>query len=567
MNLSSILVEWWQPAVLFLSPWIAYWDIIPGAPVSDDVLGIFVYDGKMQQPLSWHNIFKKLRWLYGRIPNPNFGKPVPQGQPVHPQWIQCNRKHHRLNIMLFGGVLVLLYSFLSQVMDPQVAFLASLLFACHPMGTQVCGWISGIGYLMGTLFMLVGLNFIYIATAHNWLATPMGTLLCLMVYGFIQLNAVEAIFVTSGICVVVALLGFWPFAIVGALLAAYGCFSTFREAVTLRKKTFKEQAMERSTSFHARKLIVMLKTLWYDTKISFFPKRMGLYAKYGYHYKLPEIEQEDKYFWWGVLVLAGWIALFIFGPMPIKLAVLWFGASIIVFLNAITANQFTSERYVWLPSVGTCIIVAWYTQNLPYLYWFILGVALMRLWAHIPTYFDEEWFYRSNIWNFPDSEVAYGNLGVILQMQGRKGAAIDTWTKGIQINKEYDVNWFNLYSINRAGVACWINDRWMHMQMPGPDFLQQIRNYLVQAISVPTCHFKELWGKELSALDAEIEQRKRGVQPVTPTAIPRPIVVNVGVTQEATSAGTVEVAPTPQAPTSQQVPTAVPKPVIVQVGS
>jgi hypothetical protein len=205
--------------------------------------------------------------------------------------------------------------------------------------------------------------------------------------------------------------------------------------------------------------------------------------------------------------------------------------------------------------------VAYYTQQVPWLFWIIFGVALMRLWAHLPTFQDEENFYRSNIWNFPDSEVAYGNLGVILQMQNRKGAAVDTWTKGIQINKDYDVNWFNLYSINRAGIVCWVNDRWMHMQMPGPDFLQQIRNYLAQSIAVPTCHFKELWTKELAGLDAEINQRKQGIQTVTPTSIPKPMMVNVGVTQEAGSAGVVEVTQGPLA----QAP--IPQPKVVQVSS
>ncbi len=253
--------------------------------------------------------------------------------------------------------------------------------------------------------------------------------------------------------------------------------------------------MGQSTFFHWKKIVVVFKTLYYYTKLIFFPKRMGLYHTFGYHYEVPSIESEDKYFWAGVLLFCLGAIGIVIVPAPAQFSIAWFVAFIFMFLNWITIHQFVSERYCWIPAFGACLLVAWtcLTYHLLPIFYIVFGISLMRTWAHIPTFDNELKFYDSNMWNFPNSEVAIGNKGVTLMRMGMVGAAHDMWQIGTRMNKEYDVNWYNLYSIMKSNGQ-----------------LDMARSHLVTALSARTCHFTDMWIKELVTLDNIMVHSIRG---------------------------------------------------------
>src|SRR3990167_8705912 len=128
---------------------------------------------------------------------------------------------------------------------------------------------------------------------------------------------------------------------------------------------------------------------------------------------------------------------------------------IFIFLNWITIQQFVSERYLYIPSIGICGLIGYLLYTIDTLYFagqpVFLGIAgglyLMRTWAHLPTYQDEVLFYQSNIWNFPDSEVAFSNLGVTYMNCRLIGSAVDMWQISGKINPQYDVAWYNISSV------------------------------------------------------------------------------------------------------------------------
>ena len=209
------------------------------------------------------------------------------------------------------------------------------------------------------------------------------------------------------------------------------------------------------------------------------------------------MEWEDKYFWAGTALALGMLLAGVFLPPPVPFAVLWWFAFSVFVLNWITVHQFVAERYMWLPSVAFCLLVAAYAPA--WLFWACFGILLMRTWAHLPTYFNELMFYQSNVWNHPTSEVAYGNLGVTFLRMQLPGSAVDHWTVGGQVNQDYDVNWYNLYSIYRS----------QHM-------FDQARTFLLKALSCTTCHFPKEWRDELNTLEMEIQWQKA----MTPIPIP-----------------------------------------------
>ena len=190
----------------------------------------------------------------------------------------------------------------------------------------------------------------------------------------------------------------------------------------------------------------------------------------------------------------------------IKFAIIWFISFIIIFGNFITVQQFVTERYCAIPSIGVCILVAYFTQEYLLIYTFILGLALVRTWMHLGTYTNELNFYLSNAWNFPNSEVALGNLGVTHIRMGRLGSSLDEWHYSIQVNPEYDVPYYNIYSHHKSNAM-------FHIQrgnfQVGLDLLKQAIPYLEKCVACKICHFKEDWSKELKDVKSWVENPMR----------------------------------------------------------
>ena len=482
--------------------WLTYLDSLSYGWVSDDhaeSASIANWDGKAQwtykktdkkyESFRFHTVWKWLRFLIGRVPHPKHGqwndeKDHKKGK--HPDWMCSPLKHHRLSLIFYTGCALMLYTFLSQVFGVQIALLATALFIVHPFTCQTAVWVSGIGYLLGFLFMMMAL-LTALYTAH-W--TGWGILLSISLFSLFQFVAIQAMFSTIGIFAVLLALGLYFHALLVIPLAFFFCLPSIRGAVKLRTKVYKDQNMGKSTHFHPAKFIVAMKTLYYYTKLSFFPKRLGLYHTFGYHYELPQIELEDKYFWAGLGILGISLVGLVVGPLPVQLSILWFYGFIFIFLNWITIHQFVSERYLWMPTVGITLLVSWLCvqYNLIWLWCILFGISLMRTWAHLPTYENELRFYQSNVWNFPNSEVAIGNLGVAFMRLGLQGAAMDHWSVGTKVNPQYDVNLYNIASTFRVTGQ-----------------LEQARGFLIQALSSKTCHFNEIWQRELDVIDADME--------------------------------------------------------------
>ena len=493
--------------LLFTTCWLTYVDVLKGLWVIDDAQSLAVYDGKLQRPVSVGNCWKALRFHATKVPNPDREWEAKKLPP----YLCSPRACHRLSLWFLCGTVGMLYLFLTRVFSPSVAFLTTLLFTVHPFGTQAVAWISGISYVAGACLMLTAVNLAYLFTDSGWLLTPLGVLGAIVLYGLVHWLAIEVMFAMLGIFVLLWWLQLPVFAWVACGFALYSGIHAFREAVTLRAKTFKEQNMAHPLRLHWRKGVVALKCLGYYTLFTFWPKRIGIYHTYTYHYELPYAEAEDRYVWGGMVVLLACVAGLLWGTFLVQFAILWYLTFLVLFLNWITANQFLTERYAWLPAVGACLLVAALAP--PWLYWLLVGLALMRTWAHLPTYYNETQFYLSNVWNFPNSEVAMGNLGVAYVNRGLIGTAMETWLLGLAVKRDYDVCWYNLgTAIGSRGP---MNFNYLPMLLsyipqdvvrkavsePVKTHLWLARYCMEQAIHSKLSHFKERWENELKELD------------------------------------------------------------------
>jgi len=295
---------------------------------------------------------------------------------------------------------------------------------------------------------------------------------------------------------VFAVMGHIPEAILAFLVAAAIIYRQWGQVVQFRAKAFKDQNMGRSTAFKPRKLVVIMKTLWYYMVFLAWPMKLGLFHTWGYHYE-DRIEHVDKVFLKGVLSLVV-LGLFLFtGPFVVQFGIMWFFMFIMTFLNAITAQQFVVDRYLFIPSLGFCLIFSSVLQGVPALFYLVIGLYAMRCMVHIPTFRSEIDFYlsNSNTSNFMNSEVALGNLGVIYMNNGMPGSAVDCWTKASRINPFYDVPLYNLYSLFKTN-----------------GMLDKAKEYLTQCLNSKTVHFQKQWDQEMIQLNIMIAQ-KQGMRP------------------------------------------------------
>lgn len=482
-------------ALLTLAVWVTYFYTLKCGFVSDDLAGIAEYDGKLQG-FEYGMIS---RWIRYHICGGNFPstKSFPDGTPIPqakiPVW------HHFLSVLVFNIACLFLYAFLADRFSPRIALLTVLLFAVHPICTQSVAWCSGLGYPLSLVWAGVILNIIPWVYRHPSIENILlGTIgFCLL-----QFLAIHAQFATMMLWTILLFFGYWQFAILGFLISVVMGFDIIRQTIKLRVDEFKKQNMAKSTYLNPRKIVVAMKTFLYYLSHTLIPSKMGLYHTWGFHYS-KDMERKDWYFFLGLLSFLGLVGIFFFSPIQeVRLSILWFISFSVIFLNWITIQQFVTERYIFIPTIGTCLLIAYVTQNNLVVYAFIAGLYLCRTWTFLPTYDNELRFYESNVWNFTKSEVAYGNLGVTNLRIGKVGSAIDCWHQAIQINPDYDVPYYNIFSNYRSTAD---------MCLRNGDYNGAIINYrqalpyLEKTLNCKICHFPDMWKKEHTDLIEKIK--------------------------------------------------------------
>lgn len=481
-------------SLITLLVWLTYgYAVARCGFVSDDFAGIASYNGKLQG----REYGMISRWLRFHICGGNFpsGKTYPDGSSI-PLGKQPYR-HHILIIIVFNVACLLVYSAFSKIIGYKLALMSICLFIVHPVGTQAVAWCSALGYPLSLFWIGTMLNLV------QWAYPLDRTKLVIGIPAFIifQFLGVHAQFIPMMTCVILWFLGYKLFAVIGAIVSAIMLFDIIKQTIKLRKDEFIKQKMGDSTVVHWRKLIVAMKTLLYYIGLSIVPIRMGLYHKWGFHYD-KELERADRLYWLGLAGFIGLIGIFSLCPIvSIRLGILWFLAFSVIFWNWVTIQQFVTERYIFIPTLGLCMIITSLTQNYFWLYSLIFGLYLCRTWMHLPTYDNELRFYQSNTWNFQDSEVALGNLGVTYINAGMEGTALDTWRLATQINTDYDVPWYNIFSTYRTKAVMSIqHGRYL-------EGLQQMREAigcLEKTLACKVCHFPEMWNREYEQLKMAI---------------------------------------------------------------
>jgi hypothetical protein len=166
-----------------------------------------------------------------------------------------------------------------------------------------------------------------------------------------------------------------------------------------------------------------------------------------------------KGFWdwrvlWGALVLFGtlWGTLYALRRFPrVGFLASWFLIGLIPVANLIPIPgvMILAERWLYLPSVGICVLGGWgawllYQQARGWIRWSWVGLVLVglslfgtRIFLWNRTWKTEETISRAFVTALPDNAFGYNNLGAALYEQGKLRESEDVFRKAIQLDPEH----------------------------------------------------------------------------------------------------------------------------------
>ena len=311
--------------------------------------GFFITSNDLYRPLSLVMIAIEYD-LFGANPMPN----------------------HLVNILFFAGCVILLFFFLDRLFEEKktaVAFIASLLFAAHPIHTEVVANIKSRDELMCFFFVFLSLNiFIKYVQTGKMMQLLLGCLcfflsflsketvvtflaiIPLIFFFYRDENKKRSIHITVGIVIMTAI----ALAIRISVLSYYN-------ANGLSDIDFADNGLALKTLPYASRIATAVLILGMYLKLLLIP--YPLVCDYAYN-TIPFTTFGNPMV---LLSLAIYLFLGVFGLMrlfknkkdPYAFAILFFLASISLFSNIpFLIGSTMGERFMFFGSLGLCMVVA-----------------------------------------------------------------------------------------------------------------------------------------------------------------------------------------------------------------
>jgi Tfp pilus assembly protein PilF len=360
---------------------------------------------------------------------------------------------HLVNLVLHAAVVLLLFAVTEQLFqDRLLSLIASGLFALHPIHTESVSWIAGITDLeLRFFFLLTFLLYLRLAVPRGETApSPLSYIWMLLAYGLALLSKEQAL-VLPALAIVYEHFyrpdratsqfqdksrRYLPLCLVAAAYVAFRSFALGGFAPAIWRP---------SLSWSGVLLNGIALTGGYLGKLV-WPAHLT--AFYVFHESRSIRDPHVLAGLAGLLVCTGLFVWLWRNARPFSFALLWMGATLGPVLNArwMPAQVF-AERYLYLPSVGFCWLIASAVAK----FWQeargespSAGRALMRqaiaisvvvvgcLYAVRTVERNRDWrsdevLYRRTLDAQPDAQVIHTNLGVDYADSGDWSAAEREW--------------------------------------------------------------------------------------------------------------------------------------------
>lgn len=374
---------------------------------------------------------------------------------------------HLANVFLNAVIVCLLFGLTRRLFqDDWLAFIASALFALHPIHTESVAWVSGITDLDLAVFYIPAF-WLFLASAR-----PGG-------------GRAEKMQASMVACFILALLSKEQAVTLPVLAAIYEHFyRDDRDQTTLKQKVARYGALWlivpayvlfRIRFFGAFAPVQLTRNVtWYQAILSAIPLTgtyvykmiwpVRLIAYYPFHKTVTALDPKLLVYALGIGFIAlAFIALWKRHRL-VSFGFIWFFLNIAPVLNSrwLGPNVFT-ERYLYLPSVGFCWVVASWIQRLwqsssgrerawRVALYSVLGIVavlgFIRIIKRNRDWVSDETYYRVTLADVPEAGGLRLNLGAVYWNMMRPADAEREWKLALAYAPD------NALLLNNLGLAC-----------------------------------------------------------------------------------------------------------------
>lgn len=377
---------------------------------------------------------------------------------------------HLINVLLHAVVVWLVFSVARRVFgDQRVAFVSALLFAVHPIHSEVVAWVAAVSDLqLAVLFLGSYLLFLRLPgesdapEARNgvWRQAAMLLVFALALLAkepAMMLPALAVVyehFLRAGRASMPAGAKMRRYAGLWILLAGY---------LMMRVALFKSFApvLQRAKLSWPEALLSAVALVGQYAGTLFWPSKLSAFYPFQ---KSTSLVEAGVLAGLGVLLISLLLFLWLWKrARAAAFAMLWMFATLAPVLNArwMAANVFT-ERYLYLPSVGFCWLAGWAGVALwdrggatrrwlrPALAAALAVAAALgaaRIVLRNPDWRNDYTLYTQTLATHPDAYLIRANLGTVYWQQGNLAAAEREWKLVVQRIPE------NLVTLNNLGLV------------------------------------------------------------------------------------------------------------------
>jgi hypothetical protein len=340
--------------------------------------------------------------------------------------------YHAVNIILHALCGLLVYLFFFDLFKHRIyALLVALLFVLHPVQTEAVSWVSARGNSLFLIFLLLSLM-----CYRRWtLRSARNSLLysIALISALLSLLAKEMAVVLPVLLLVLDITvnrpetkGQWKqrFMAIIPFAALSGLYVLVRHLVLGETKQ-----MEYWGGSFSASALTMVKAFAYYVRLVFIPRPLMV------EYIVPisrSVLQPTVLISLAILLAIGILWLFSYRRFPlIAFGIAWFFASLIPVSNIIPLQAIMNERFLYLPSIGFCAILASpmllvRKEGKPFLYRAsILALVLICGGYAALTYSrNRDWRDSLSLWTAsveasPAGTTSQYNLGLELFRRGR----------------------------------------------------------------------------------------------------------------------------------------------------
>ena len=340
---------------------------------------------------------------------------------------------HLFNLLIHFANVYLVYLFLYPVYGEEISLVSAAFWGINPMLNQNVVWISGrpysIGFFLGLIAMILWQNpFVFLIFYILSILTNISTIFIPILVYLIHPQLWQ-----SNLYIWIMLFTAFPFFI-------WKFQMRFTKGLTIDRENFR---------WKNRKLNTFSKIVLYYIWTIFCPIRMGWYHQAGFRYN----ERWEKF---NYLTLIGYgvIGFLIF---YVKLPGWIFLLGLIPCSNIFATNSFLQDRYLYFASLGIAIITAPFLVQYPPLFYIVMTFYTARSYMYSRHLKNDELLYRENWRNHPKSDYAINNLSFFLIQQRRYDEARVVVERGLAINRENKMLWYNL-GITYGATGHFAND-------------------------------------------------------------------------------------------------------------